>query len=308
MRTYPPRIALLGILLFGFGVPGSSSADTNCDKALVMSVYTSASSASSDFRLADLVDSDTYSAVKADIGVNGSLFGIPLGASYGDYHSAASHYMQQHSESLSTSQMRNIAWMGLDPNAPSIYRTCVENNVFNGPGLHAAVIGATATDISIIVKLDIPNGPQHIQVTWTSGSASLLSSIPNDIPQGETTIVIARPSAETQLAGNWSGYTTSPIVLEPFPPPTVNSAPAIQTAPAASALPGMYGFENSNNKDRELELRSHWGAFKRIPANGDFGALCRSINLTCAWVGDWEGKYKPCSENPYDGSRLAKCQ
>ncbi len=70
------------------------------------------------------------------------------------------------------------------------------------------------------------------------------------------------------------------------------------------------GFMHSPNKDREGELKSHVGEFKRIDtAETNFTNLCQQENpeWRCHWVRDWEGALKNCNENLNDGSRLACC-
>lgn len=77
---------------------------------------------------------------------------------------------------------------------------------------------------------------------------------------------------------------------------------------------GWYGFENSNNKDREKELHNKCSKnYKRIVVSSGttFDALCNSIGRKCKRVCDWEGNAKGCNDSPYswgDGARIAYCE
>jgi hypothetical protein len=88
-------------------------------------------------------------------------------------------------------------------------------------------------------------------------------------------------------------------------------------APTSGATEGWYGFLNAPNSDRNSELiqRCQGG---RAPLNRtlfvggwSFHSLCRTLNMRCDRVCDWEGNIKDCSENSnngqQDGSRVAYC-
>jgi len=144
----------------------TSQAHAVCESALVMAVYQSSSDVRSDWRLNELVDNESWQNASHNAGANATLFGVPIGASYSDYKSAASRMFHSQNERLSTSQLVNVAATALDPNSPSVYKTCLENQVFMPDGLHAAIVGATASDISILVKWFVPGGATSANVTW----------------------------------------------------------------------------------------------------------------------------------------------
>ena len=131
-------------------------------------------------------------------------------------------------------------------------------------------------------------------------------SLPQSIPQGYMTIIVPRPDTERLLSGNYRGYATAALSLQPppGPPPPLPVAPPAQPKDPV----GLYGFANAAYKDRDNELRSHCGDFTRKNAVGDFNELCSSVGRHCQWVCDWEGHAKACGENPNDGTRLAMCQ
>jgi hypothetical protein len=163
-----------------------------CDAALVKSTYRLSNNVGLDWRLAELVDEYTYKEIKRDAGANAVIYGVPVGADYHDFQQNISTLKTQHNESLTYSQRLNVAWTGLDPNAPTVYRDCLNNQIFNTHGLHAAVIGATQSDISILLKWDVP-GVLSTTIQWTGVEPSLLHNFPRTKRQGENTIVV-RPS------------------------------------------------------------------------------------------------------------------
>jgi len=92
-------------------------------------------------------------------------------------------------------------------------------------------------------------------------------------------------------------------------PTYIPRSPVNQTSDNAGAE--WVGFENSTVKDRENELRSLVGQFRRVTAEGDFVDLCRSIGKECVRVRDWEGADFTCEQGyngRHDATRLALCK
>jgi hypothetical protein len=212
------KIAFAGFL-FTFGFLNAALGQSVCDSALVKSTYNLGSYVGSDWRLADLVDQNTYEQIKHDAGANAEIYGVPVGASYGDFKNQVAALRKQHNESLSHAEQLNVAWTGLDPNAPSAYRDCLNNQVFNMPGLRAAVTGATKSDISILIKWTVPGEPS-VTFTWSGTRGAVFENdLPTSMNQGEQTIIVPRPDREFSIAANAPHYSTGRIVLEPLPPP-----------------------------------------------------------------------------------------
>lgn len=279
---------------------------SDCDAALVKSTYASASNVGVDWRLADLVSQQTYDEIMHDGGANAVIYGVPVGASYKDFKSSIASFKHVHQESLSFSEKRNIAWTGVDPSTPTLYRSCLDAQVFAGVGLHAAAIGATASDISILVRWFSPGGPNTLPITWQNADPAISDRLPDHVPLGETIIILPRPHTQTSIAANAIGYTTGTIVLEPLPAPP----PVFAQAPAAppERPDGWYGFGESNNKDQEPALHGIEPNIQRIPdVIGTFDTLCRSIGKRCIKVVDFQRNDQACSHNPNDGSRIAYC-
>jgi hypothetical protein len=194
----------------------STSAHASCESALVISTYNSQSDIRSDWRLADLVDQSSYEKIKHDAGAHAVIYGVPVGANYSDYKDAASKLRHDHNESLSRSELVNIAWTGLDPQAPSVYRDCLNTSVFLENGLHAAIVAATETDISVLVKWFVPGQPGSATVIWNP-SAVGDEQIRKEFPQGLTPVRLPRPVKQLSLSGGFNGFATEVMVLEPLP-------------------------------------------------------------------------------------------
>ena len=76
----------------------------------------------------------------------------------------------------------------------------------------------------------------------------------------------------------------------------------------AQSRQGFYVFGDSQNRDRDSELRARCGTFAEVKnVTGNFDALCGAVGLSCKYVCDFEGHNKPCNQNPNDGSRAAFC-
>jgi hypothetical protein len=195
----------------------------NCDNALVRATYNLGNKIGIDWRLADLVDNSSYDEIKHSAGGNAVIYGVPVGVNYDDYKNRIDNLKHSHNEQLSYSQQLNVAWSGLDPNAVNAYHDCLKTEIINTSGLHAVVTGATDSDISILIRWNVP-GQLSTPVTW-QGAAQITTLFPPALGQGDITLIVPRPSLQMSIAGNGGGYTTQSIVLEPLPPPAPDITP-----------------------------------------------------------------------------------
>jgi len=217
------------ILLFSTAVHAEGV--SACNDALVKSTYNKLDTQASDYRLAMYVSREAYDEVKHNGGINVVIYGVPVGANYDDFHSRAEKEVSDKHESLSESQAHNLMWTGLDPNSTTTYSDCLRAVVFSTAGLHIATKSATKSDVALLVRWTPQgNNPGRIPVTWSQTGPSL-RGFPETLTQGETTIVVPRPTAQYTLAVNWPGFTSS-ITLEPLPPPLM---------PVAAGLPNING-------------------------------------------------------------------
>ena len=212
------RYAFPILIALSIGSASSAFAEGSCDGALVRATYNLSNQVGLDWRLADLVDQATYDQITHSAGASAVIYGVPVGANYSDYKNRVDTLKKQHNEQLTYAQQLNIAWSGLDPNSVNAYRDCLNAQVLNANGLRAAVIGATKSDISILLRWNVPGSPKT-SLNWSGATTQLKPLFPNSISQGDVTIVVPRPQQEMSVAANAPGYTTQQIVLEPLPPP-----------------------------------------------------------------------------------------
>jgi hypothetical protein len=204
-----------------------------CDAALVKSTYNKFSSDHLDWRLAQYVSEQTYDEIKHDAGVNAVIYGVPVGASYGDFKKHVDDRVNSLRTSLTHDQAINVMWTGLDPNAVTAYSTCLQTVVLSSSGLHMVVRSATARDIALTLRW-VPRGtdPRMINLTWSGLRTDIDGkALPHTITQGEQTVIVARPKARQQLAVNSSGL-SDVITMEPIPPPPPAPKPFTYTLTA----------------------------------------------------------------------------
>jgi hypothetical protein len=202
-----------------------------CDAALILSTYNSFSSDHIDWRLATFVSEKEWDQIKHDESANAKIFGVPVGETYSDFQNHIKEKISVYQESLTRNQMLNILWTGLDPNAASAYSSCLQTQLFATRGLHLGVKAATKNDISILVSWN-PQGrdPATINPAWVwSGKGR--DQFPKSLQQGQTTVMLPRPTQAHQFAVNYPGFTDS-VVLEPLsklPTPLPEIAPILVT-------------------------------------------------------------------------------
>jgi hypothetical protein len=186
-----------------------------CDGALVKSTYSSFSSDQIDWRIATLVSEKDYNEIKQEAGGTAVIYGVPVGANYAEYQQNVHDKLQTYNESLTRNQVRNILWTGLDPSSPGAYGECLRTQVLASRGLHMAVKTATKTDITILVRWN-PQGtdPANIPVVWNWKGAAA-ASLPQNVQQGEATVIVLRPAQQRSLAVNAKGFSDS-VTLEPL--------------------------------------------------------------------------------------------
>ena len=174
------------LLLIPRAVRADSYSASDCDGALVKSTYNSFSTDHLDYRIATFVSEKEYNEIKQDFGASAVIYGVPVGANYGDFQKAVSDKTASFASSLSQDQVRNILWTGIDPNSPGAYEACLNTLVFNSRGLHLAVVSATKTDLALQVSWHPEgNDPATIQPHWVYRAAPD-AKFPTTLVQGTT--------------------------------------------------------------------------------------------------------------------------
>jgi hypothetical protein len=182
-----------------------------CEDALIRSTLNT--SLKDDVRLATLVTESVWDEASHNGGANAVLYGIPVGASYGDYKTRAQSSLN--SLNYSRAQSFNLAWTGLDPNANTPYQACLQAEVARSPGLHLGVRAADRSHIVLLLNWNIPSAPP-INVTWTTPSIGR-QNLRTNFPQGATSFAVPRPNADVVLAASYRGLTSEVVTLTPLP-------------------------------------------------------------------------------------------
>jgi hypothetical protein len=215
------RYFMVGTVLFGT-LLGASQVSAqgvkDCDGALIVSTYSRQDRRFLDWRLAEKVDEQTYSQLRRDASANATIYGVPMGANYGEFRNNGRRFQQERQQSFTEEQTRNIQWTGLDPNAVTAYSQCLRAFAQSRPGLHLVPKGATDADIAFEVVYTIAGAmPNPVRVQWVGGSVAQ-GILPSALPAGSTTVVVKRPDRQHTLGVNASGFSNS-IVLTPLPSP-----------------------------------------------------------------------------------------
>jgi hypothetical protein len=207
-------------LLAACGASPQTNAQTigECDSALVMATFTRQDRRFLDWRLADKVDENTYSEIRRNAGANAVIYGVPMGANYGEFKNNAKNYRREQQESLTLDETRNIQWTGLDPNAVTTYSECLKAFAQSRSGLHLLPKTATDTDISFELVYTVAGAmPNPARLSWTGGNISE-RTLPRQASAGSTMVIVRRPDRQHTLAVNTPGYSDS-IILTPLPAP-----------------------------------------------------------------------------------------
>lgn len=210
---------LVAIALMCCAGSAAAQQEDTCADALVMSTYSKIDMSNTDYRLAWQVSEKAYDQVKKDAGVNAIIYGVPVGASYGDFQKSIREKSSNYSSSFSQFQASNVQWTGLDPNSANAYSECIRSKRFSRDGIHLAVKSATKDEVTVWIKWS-PRGSipwARPEWTWNSDGSNLL---PRTLVAGEKSVVLPRPTKPLTLAVNYKGYEDS-IVVEPFPVPPV---------------------------------------------------------------------------------------
>lgn len=192
----------------------SAAGVADCDNALVRATYNSSEGDLQDTRLAASVSESTWSKLKDEAGASGTIYGVPVNASFGKFRSSFSQNGRSDARSYSRNTFRNVAWIGLDQNATNAYTECLES--VRRKNLVLIPKTATSSDVSFeLVYTVIGNSPVPLPVRWRGGE-STNNDLPSSVEAGATTIVIKRPSSDSTLAVSGGGLTDS-IVVTPVP-------------------------------------------------------------------------------------------
>lgn len=199
-----------------------------CDAALIKDAFATNATLTSDYRAASLVTSDNFSEAKKNADASGELFGIKVGANYGEYNQNRQKTYSEHSASLNVNDSRNLAWSKLSSNSLAAYTVCINAKIRLAHGLHISYESSTQSEITVIISwTPVGYDPLDIPIRWNRRSTNTLQ-LPTSIHAGNFALTVPRPTSEMTLTGNSKAGPIT-IVLEPLLPDPVASAPKLIT-------------------------------------------------------------------------------
>lgn len=197
----------------------------NCDNALIVSSYAQTDAYHSDWRLAKYVREGEYNELKKGISGSAKIYGVPIGGSYDEFRKSYSSFEEQTKTSLTIDQARQVYWTGLSNNAENAYTTCLQQNVYNSPGLHLAVVEGSSDAVLVKLKWHMPGTVVPIRVEWTA----TVDGKPDrtEFRPGETYISVPRPKAGSIILGATSenGLISEIVRIAAMPPAPVALIP-----------------------------------------------------------------------------------
>lgn len=200
-------------------VPFASWAQDSCNEALKFSVLKSSSSSKIDWRVLTHISEAEYDQVKHDGGANFVVGGLPLGASYADFHQRASSQESTHQESFSDEEARDVFWTGLSENSKEAYVSCIKNFAVSQSGLYLSIIAVTRKTYTLLLTWKPTGAGEPVQVHFI-GNKDLKGSVDDRVtPVGSIPFSVERPDIETVLTVYYDGSTQDPpsITLVPVP-------------------------------------------------------------------------------------------
>jgi hypothetical protein len=167
--------------------------------------------------VASLVTEKEWDEINKEFHGNATIYGIPMGASYQDYHNRVIDKLNSYQESLTQDELTNVAWTGLDPNGASGYVECLKT-LHRDQGLSVYVTNATKDEVSLrITWRNTGVEPKTAILDWT-WNANGKSNLPKTVVAGNKPVVLPRPTKQQILTAYFAGHEAT-IVITPYPPP-----------------------------------------------------------------------------------------
>ena len=306
-------IPVLCLLITTHAVWGDAYSAKDCDGALVKSTYNSFSTDHLDSRIASFVSEKEYNEIKQDFGVSAIIYGVPVGANYGDFQKSVGEKVASFSSSLSRDQTRNILWTGIDPNSPGAYQACLDATVFSSRGLHLAVISATTSDLAVAVAWHPEGGDSPtIHPHWEYRTMPD-AKFPTTVVAGTQIVVIGRPKIEQTLGVNYLG-SYGKVVIEPIsklpfiPQPAQLTATTETYSPpqlASGACEGFGGYQDNCTPDKPVGWTIQSSTFQMVGdrAGCTYAECSKSVDNSTkvCWRYRTQGHNEQCGHNGNTG-------
>ena len=201
----------------------------NCTDALVAATYNRLDVSNTDWRIATLVTENEWDSISHSAGASATIYGIPVGVSYKDFHDRVTQKVNSYNESLTQSELTNVAWTGLAAGSSQDYITCV---TASQQGIQMYVNLATKDEVSVRVRWNpTGNEPKWATPTWTWNSG-VKRPLPVRLSSGYTSITLPRPAQSHILQANFQGHDAS-LVITPYPatptPAQISYIPCVET-------------------------------------------------------------------------------
>jgi hypothetical protein len=253
-----------------------------CDKALVMATYNRTDLAFLDWRLAEHVDEGTYDTIKREAGARGTIYGVPISSTYGEFKQNIRRLQKTRHESYTQHIFRNVAWTGLDPDARTTYSHCLDTVArLKATGLMLIPLWATVSDITFQVRyVPVGNSPNPMPVTW-SGVEAKRNTLPKAIRAGSVTVVVPRPKRESTLAVNGDGITDR-LMLTPMPtriPFAELSATSCEITQTPRPLPTLGQRDSTSWTCPPMRRGTYRAAIRIKPTAGDGFRVAYNLSL-----------------------------
>ena len=198
--------------------------EEGCSDALVMSTYSRGDLTTYSSLLAFQVSERAYNEIKQKAGASAEIYGVPVGANYGEFRRSIQESATRYTSTLTLSQATNILWTGLDPSGANAYIECIRAKAARNNGLSLGVRAATKEEIAVLVTWS-PRGNQGRAKPIWSLNMPEAANLPRELQPGDRVFTLPRPTAQRILTVNFEGHSDQ-LVLEPFP--TVPPTPPIQ--------------------------------------------------------------------------------
>lgn len=211
-----PQAALL-VLAFSLCLPFSASKAEgikDCDSALIKATYTLTESRFLDWRLAEKVSNEQYNEVKQSASAAVSIYGIPIGADYGEFRKNIDTYRYSKNASLTEETFRNVLWTGLNESSEKAYVACLHQA--SKKSLLLIPKTATTSDITFDLQYSVIGAAKNpLPVEWF-GVIPKGSHLPKKVVGGNNPVLIVRPKASSTLIVSGGGLTDN-IIITPLP-------------------------------------------------------------------------------------------
>lgn len=222
-------IGAIALLLPSYGALAGDKA--SCDAVLVKTVASMGQSSKVDWRMASLLDKETYDNIKRSNGFNAVIYGVPVGNSYEEFRANFNKMRTMTSETFRQEDVSSWSYEGVAQGALDAFVKCQEIQSRSDVGIHLFVNRMTEREATVVVKWTNPRGDaDNAELKWVLPQSFMSSPLPDKLSvNGEATIVVARPESGSMAVAvnSENGYTDDVAIPGPVPPPRIPPRPEV---------------------------------------------------------------------------------